>query len=146
MNKSGKILLVETHAETCGYLCGKLNSIAGSNEVVCFSSVDDASQYLNQHASDIFIVLQNFSSPALALSNSRNMVYMHEKFNIDSIAYMFLVQSKEDTVNNGLHTFIHCCYRPQNVPELPVVLEDVIAFWKEHVFPARLTRHTFNTL
>jgi hypothetical protein len=141
MNKSGKILLLEPDTETCGFLPGMLQATAGKNEVVCYSDINDANHYLNENVSDVFLVLQNLSSQALHLPESRNMVYMHEKFNIESIAYMFLVQSKEETLKDGLHTFIHCYYKPQNPAGLAKVLEMVIDFWKDHIFPVRVARN-----
>jgi hypothetical protein len=139
MNKSGKILLLETDTDLCTLLTGKLRQAAGKNEVLCFSDITKAEEYLHNHVSEVFLVLQNNNSPRLHLTDSRNMVYMHEKFNVENIAYIFLVQSKEESVTNGIHTFIHCYYKPE-IPEwLPENFESIIAFWKEHLFPARFS-------
>ena len=146
MNKSGKILLLEPDSEICGTVCDKLTAIAGKNEVLCFSDIEAATQYITTNVSDVFVVLQNFTSPGMQLPDSRNMVYMHEKFNVDSIAYMFLVQSKEETLEDGLHTFIHCYYKPLDVHKLLKVFEDIIDFWKDHVFPSRLSRKNYSKL
>jgi len=145
MNKSGQIILLEPDNETCGLLCSSLTAIAGKNEVVCFSDTEDASAHLAEHVSGVFLVLQNFSAPGLHLPHCRNMVYMHEKFNIESIAYMFLVQSKEETPADGLHTFIHCYYRDTDIAALPKTFTTVIDFWSDHIFPPHLARNRFNS-
>ncbi|MES2484953.1 MAG: hypothetical protein V4581_03265 [Bacteroidota bacterium] len=146
MNKSGQIILLEPDSETCSFLCGTLTAIANKNEVICFSNTDDASAHLAHNVSNVFLVLQNFSAPGLHLPHCRNMVFIHEKFNIESIAHMFLVQSKEETPADGLHTFIHCYYRDTDTAALPKTFTAVIDFWNDHVFTPHLARNRFGNM
>lgn len=132
-------MLLEADEQKCGILCSGLASLSVTNEILCFSDAEKASQFLKEHYKDVFVVLQNFSSPGLQLHNTRNMVYMHEKFNIPEIAYMFLIHPLEDK-NRIDHTFIHCYYRFMDNDRVNDVFALIINFWKAHTFPARLNR------
>lgn len=135
MEKNGTILLVENDAHTCGQLCTVLNSLRIPNEVVCFSDTEKATQYLTQNYKNVFVVLQNVASPGLQMPNSRNMVYMHEKFNVPEVAYMFLIHPL-NTQESHKHTFVHCYYRIIENGNLSNLFTGIIEYWKAHLFPA----------
>jgi hypothetical protein len=132
MEKDGKILLVETDEQACGQLADVLSGLHMANETVCFSNAETASEYLSKNYNDIFMVLQNVASPGLQLPDSRNMIYMHEKFNIAEVAYVFLIHPnapKEKT-----HTFVHCYYRTAPAINLKKVFAELITYWKAQIF------------
>jgi hypothetical protein len=136
MKKNGTILLVEEDAATGSQLCDVLNDLRVPNPVVYFSDTQEATQYLIQNHEDVFVVLQNAASPGLYLPESRNMVYMHEKFNVPEVAYMFLIHpTKANDAQN--HTFVHCYYRLTADSNLKQLFTDIVKYWKEHLFPAR---------
>jgi hypothetical protein len=135
MDKDGKILLVETNTQACAQLEEALNGLNMPNSVACFTDSDQASEYLNTHYNEVFMVLQNAASPGLQLPESRNMVYMHEKFNVPEVAYIFLVQS-----NKLKRTFVHCYYRMVQPEKLRNVFTEIINYWKDQVFNPAETR------
>ncbi len=129
-------MLVETDTHNCGQLHAMLNALHIHNTVVCFSDTDEATHYLKRHHKDVFLVLQNVASPGLQLPDSRNMVYMHEKFNVPEVAYMFLIHPRNTEGENHHHTFVHCYYREGNTEKLMRLFQSVIEYWQEHLFPA----------
>ncbi len=134
MNKDGQILLVETDPHACGQLCTALNRLQVANEILCFSDIDKASQYLKEKYEDVFLVLQNVAAPGLQLPKSRNMVYMHEKFNVPEVAYMFLIHpNTADTPPK--HTFIHCYYRLAALETMSNLFQNIVEYWNNYVFP-----------
>lgn len=133
MDKDGKILLVETDTHACAQLGEVLNTLHIPNEVVCFSNAAQASEYLNKNYKDVFLVLQNVASPGLQLPNSRNMVYMHEKFNIPEVAYVFLIHPHAPA-GQTRHTFLQCYYRGTDTGSLKKVFSEMVTYWKAQVF------------
>ncbi|KOS06812.1 hypothetical protein AM493_12840 [Flavobacterium akiainvivens] len=143
MDKDGKILLVETDEQVCGELNELLAGLNIPNEVECFTDAAKASGYLNMHYNEVFLVLQNAASPGLQLPDSRNMVYMHEKFNISEVAYVFLIHPKA-LKGKPAHTFVHCYYRTMDTQNLKRVFTDIINYWKDQVFSPLQVRTGFS--
>lgn len=138
MNKGGKIILVETDPDKTEQICHELTTVGHKNEMHCFTSSDEAGEFIRENLNDIFILLQSTNAPAIQMPDTRNMVYMHEKFKTDLLPYMFLVLTKNKTPLNVLHTFVHCYFKSED--GVPQVLGGVVSFWKEHIFPPRVSR------
>lgn len=139
VNKNGTIILLDNKSDNSDFLCSSLKKTGHKNEVLCFNDAEAAGQYLRENLTDVFILLQSSTSPGVQVPNTRNMVYMHEKFKSDTIPYMFLVLATEK-LPQGLHTFVHCYYKPAPLNELTETLTNVVNFWKDHVFPPRVNQ------
>ena len=133
MYKNGKIILVEPDPHACGSFRTILHGLGLPNEVVCFSDVAMATEYLSTQYTDVFLVLQNAESDALQLPNSRNMIYMHEKFNIPEIACMFLILPHQENAQ-AQHTFVHTYYRSSDANALKTIFSGIAEHWKAQVF------------
>ncbi len=138
MNKGGNIILLDENVDNGNFLCKGLEGFGLKNKVICFDGAEAAGQYLRENLTDMFMLLQSSTSPAVHVPDTRNMVYMHEKFKTDTIPYMFLVLGNNKLPQKGLHTFVHCYYKPAPLNELTGTLSNVISFWKDHVFPPRV--------
>lgn len=142
MNKEGKILVIDASNNNRDFLCRHLKGLGYKNEVLCFSSSQEAGDYMRENIPDIFVMMQSTEAPGIEVPDTRNMVYMHEKFKTDVLPYMFLVLTKSKTALNSLHTFVHCYYKPAEQQELKETLENVVNFWKDHVFPPKVSGYT----
>ena len=141
MNKEGKIVLIDSHERNRAYLEGCLKGVGSKNEVVAFGDTESAQEYVAKHLSEIFLLLQSTESPRLEVPDTRNMIYMHEKFNNAELPYMFIVNTSPGDPK-GLKAFIHCYYKSSDNPTLSDTLCDVVLFWKEHIFPPKITYYT----
>lgn len=140
MNKSGKIILLDNSGNT-KILCDSLKQLGHKNEIDCFDDAEAAGNYLRENLQDVFMLLQDNTSAAVQVPDTRNMVFMHEKFDTEEIPYMFMVLTKTKQPVERLHTFIHCYYKPDsNSNQLTDTLGKVVNFWKDHVFPPRVTK------
>ncbi|TRW22545.1 hypothetical protein FMM05_16835 [Flavobacterium zepuense] len=144
MNKDGKILLLDVDANSKDFLCRRLKGLGYKNDVLCFSTSEEAGDFLRNNMLETFILLQNSDAPGIQVPDTRNMIYMHEKFRTDVLPYMFLVLTKNKTPLNALHTFVHCYYKPVAPEEIIETLENVIDFWKDHVFPPKVAPFSGN--
>lgn len=133
MYKDGKIILVEPDLHACGSLRTILQGLSLPNEVVCFNDVAMASEFLSAQYTNVFLVLQNAESDALQLPNSRNMIYMHEKFNIPEIACMFLILPQQENAK-AQHTFVHTYYHNSDAHALKNIFSGIAEHWKAQVF------------
>lgn len=140
MNKNGKIILLDSDNASTDALCSSLKALGHKNEVLCFDDAEAAGYYLRQNQADVFLLLQNSASESVQVPDTRNMVYMHEKFKTDAVPYMFLVLTNDRLPTGRLHTFVHCYYKPAPLTEVTATLGDVVAFWKDHVFPPRVVQ------
>ena len=138
MNKNGKIILLDSDKASNDALCSSLKALGHKNEVLCFDDAEAAGYYLSENSLDVFLLLQNNTSQAVQIPDTRNMVYMHEKFKTDAVPHMFMVLTKDRQLTGRLHTFVHCYYKPAPVNELAATLGTVVDFWKDHVFPPRV--------
>jgi hypothetical protein len=139
VNKNGTIIVLDNSSENGDLLCKSLARLGHKNKTLCFDDAGAAGHYLRENLTDVFLLLQNSTSPGVHVPDTRNMVYMHEKFKTDTIPYMFLVLAK-DRLPAGLHTFVHCYYKPAAINELTETLANVVNFWKDHVFPPRVNQ------
>jgi hypothetical protein len=137
VNKNGKIILLDNDS-THDALCNGLKELGYTNDVICFDDAEKAGYYLRENQLDVFLLLQSSSSPAVQVPDTRNMIFMHESFKTDNIPYTFLVLTKEKLPTGRVHTFIHCYYKPAPIEEVAQTITQVIAFWKDHVFPPRV--------
>jgi len=144
MNKDGKILLLDVNDNSNDFLCKRLKGLGYKNEIHCFTSSEEAGEYVRNNIMDTFILLQNADAPGIQVPDTRNMIYMHEKFRTDVVPYMFLVLTKNRTPLNALHTFVHCYYKPIPAEDIIETLENVIDFWKDHVFPPKVSPYSRN--
>jgi hypothetical protein len=144
MNKDGKIVLLDVDEGSKDFLCQQIKTFRYKNEVICFSSSEEAGDYMRNNILDVFLLLQSTNTPGIQVHDTRNMVYMHEKFKTDVLPYMFLVLTKSKTPLNSLHTFVHCYYKPADPTELIETLRDVVDFWKDHVFPPKISAFSGN--
>ena len=138
MNKNGTILLLDNSNEDATLLHKGIKKLGHKNELLFFDDAESAGQHLRENLTDVFMLLQNSTTPSVQIPDTRNMVYMHEKFDTDKIPYIFLVLGQNKLPQNGLHTFVHCYYKPAAVDELTITLSTVVDFWKDHVFPPRV--------
>jgi len=143
MNKEGKIIVLDSDREHRDFLCGYLKAIGHKNELVCFSDAHEAAVFLKDNLLDVYMFFQSTNSPGVQLPNTRNMVYMHEKFKIDILPYMFLVLSTEARVKGELHKFVHTYYKFTEPQIVSQTLAEVIDYWKDHVFPPKVNRFQF---
>lgn len=130
--------MLDNSSDTTDFLCSSLKSSGLKNKVVCFNDAEAAGHYLLENLADVFMLLQNSASPAVQVPDTRNMVFMHEKFKTDKIPYLFLVLAKHKPAQTGVHTFIHCYYKHAPLEDLTKTLLHVISFWRDHVFPPRV--------
>ncbi|KGO91577.1 hypothetical protein [Flavobacterium subsaxonicum] len=145
MNKDGTIVVLEADNDNRDFICQQIKALRYKNDVMCFSSSDEAGTYMRNNILDVFILLQSTNAPGIEVPDTRNMVYMHEKFKTDVLPYIFLVLTKSRTQLNSLHTFVHAYYKPDTeVNELANVLKGVIDFWKDHVFPPKVSPFSGN--
>ena len=138
MNKDGKILLLDVNDNSNDFLCKRLKGLGYKNEIHCFTSSEEAGEYVRNNIMDTFILLQNADAHGIQVPDTRNMIYMHEKFKTDAVPHMFMVLTKDRQLTGRLHTFVHCYYKPAPVNELAATLGTVVDFWKDHVFPPRV--------
>ena len=139
VNNNGTIILLDNGIEAGSFLHKGLKELGHKNQLLLFDDAESAGEYLRQNIANVFMLLQSNTTPGVQIPNTRNMVYMHEKIDTDKIPYIFLVLSENILPQNGLHTFVHCYYKPVAVHELITTLNNVIDFWKDHVFPPRIT-------
>jgi len=142
VNKNGTILLLDNDNAAGNILCDGLKALGHKNEVLCFTDPKAVAHYLIENQPDVFLLLQNTTSPGVQVPDTRNMVFMHESFKTDAIPYTFLVLTKNRLLTGRLHTFVHCYYKPAALGEVLETLASVIAFWKDHVFPPRIIQHS----
>lgn len=143
MNKEGKIILLDIDEEHREFLCGYLKSIGHKNEMLCFSDAQEAASYVNDNILDIFMFLQSSNSAGVQIPNTRNMIYMHEKFKVEILPYMFLVLSTEARIAGEVHKFVHCYYKFTEPQIVSKTLADVVDYWKDHIFPPKVDRFNF---
>ncbi|MFL9845050.1 hypothetical protein [Flavobacterium rhizosphaerae] len=136
MNKEGKIILIDSNIENSDHLSKCLNSMGHKNEISVFSDTDSAGKYIRDNIPDIFVVFQSTATPRIEVPDTRNMVYMHEKFNMDEIPYMFLINSAKGKA--PMQVFVHCYYRSSDKILLSEILCDIALFWKDHIFPPKI--------
>lgn len=141
MKKNGTIILLDTDEDHSRQVCDHIKAAGFKNEFVCFTTSDEASAYIQQNIDDTFIVMQSTLTDAIEIKDSRNMIYMHEKFDTERVPYMFLILANQSLPLNATHTFVHCYYKPDTAEKLANTLISVIEFWKDHVFPPRVN-HT----
>lgn len=137
MKKDGTIILVDTDADHSRQVCDHIKASGFRNEFACFTTSADVSAYVDENITDIFMLMQSTLTDAITIADTRNMIYMHEKFNTESVPYMFLILANQ-SLPNVAHTFVHCYYKPDTVEHLSATLINVIDFWKDHVFPPRV--------
>jgi hypothetical protein len=140
LNKNGTIIVLDSDSDNIDALCKSLKGLGHNNDVLCFHDAETAGYYMREHLLDVFILLQNSTSPAVHVPDTRNMVFIHEKFNTDTIPYMFLILTKDRHPQTGLHTFVHCYYKSAEVSELKETLASVVNFWKDHIFPPKVAQ------
>lgn len=140
MNKNGTIILLDNSKDNSDILCKGLESLGHKNNVVCFNDAEAAGLYLRENLTNVFILLQSSFSTTVEVPDTRNMIFIHEKFKTDTVPYMFLVLTKDRLPDSGLHTFVHCYYKPVELNELKDTLANVVNFWKDHVFPPRVAQ------
>jgi len=140
MNKDGKIILLDTDSEHRDFLCGYLEATGHKNDMVCFSDAEEAAAYLRDHLRDVFMFLQSTNSAGVQIPNTRNMIYMHEKFKTDILPYMFLVLTVNNTLVEADYKFVHSYYKFTEPQIVSQTLGEVIDFWKDHMFPPKVNR------
>lgn len=141
MKKDGTVILLGTDEERCDALCKALSSLGHKNKCVGFTNSVEASTYLRDNLSDIFIVLQSTGMPGIEIANTRNMVYLHEAFDSDKLPYMLLILTPLIPIMPGSeaqHTFVHCYYKESDLKELTETLSGVLHFWQEQIFPPKV--------
>lgn len=137
MKKDGTIVVLDTNEEHCRLIHESVKAEGFKNNIVCFTNADEAGDYVKTNVPDIFIILQSTLTHALEIPHTRNMVYMHEKFDTDKIPYMFLLLHQRNPVDKA-HTFVHTYYKPDEAGKQEDTLVAVISFWKDHVFPPKV--------
>ncbi|MXN91385.1 hypothetical protein GR160_09100 [Flavobacterium sp. Sd200] len=137
LNKNGNIVVLDNSKDNAALIGTAINEAGHKNKVVLFDDAEAAGHYLRENQKEVFMVLQNNATPAIQLPDSRNMVYMNEKFKSNAIPYMFLVLTEHEKPT-GRHTFIHCYYKTDEITGLSETLTSVVDFWKDHVFPPRV--------
>jgi len=137
MNKQGTIILLDTNQDDCTTLCKSLTSLGHNNKCIGFTNSAEATQYMRDNLSDIFILLQSTGTPSVEIPNTRNMVYMHETFDSAKLPYMLLMLTQPQFTEKQ-HTFIHSYYIPDTVEKVNTTLSLVVSFWRDHVFPPKV--------
>jgi hypothetical protein len=142
MKKDGTIILLDTDDDHSRQVCDHIKAAGFKNEFVCFTTSGEAATYIKENTTDIFILMQSTLTDAIEIEDSRNMIYMHEKFDTERIPYMFLILANQNLPVNTAHTFVHCYYKPDTPVNLAASLSNVIEFWKDHMFPPKVNHNT----
>ncbi|MFP9100289.1 hypothetical protein ACLI09_14660 [Flavobacterium sp. RHBU_24] len=137
MNKEGSIILLHHNPDDCTALCKSLTSSVYNNKCIGFTESGEATQYIVDNLSDIFILLQSTATPSVEIPNTRNMVYMHETFDTTKLPYTLLMLT-QPKVTEKQYTFIHSYYIPDTVEKVTTTLSQVVAFWRDHMFPPKV--------
>jgi len=141
MKKDGTILLIDSDETHGTQVCNGMQAAGFKNNFVCLADAHEAGDYISKNIHDIFIVMQSMATSAITIENTRNMVYMHEKFDTEKVPYMFLLLTNNKLPETGSHTLVHCYYKPDTTQSLANSLGNVISFWKDHVFPPKVAPH-----
>lgn len=140
MKKDGTILLLDINKEHCSQASEGIKAAGFRNNVVYFTAADEAASYVRENIRDIFMVMQSTATQAVDIPHTRNMVYMHEKFDTEKVPYMFLLLNQKTPLDKA-HTFVHCYYKPDTADNQEETLVNVVSFWKDHVFPPKVNTY-----
>lgn len=131
------IVVVEDDYDDCELLLQALTEAGSTNPFVCFTSGDEALEYLKNTKEEIFLIISDVNMPRMNGLDLKKNINKDHYLNEKNIPFVFLSTSSTWLIVKEAHRLCPQGYfkKPNNISELTDIARNIINYWQKNILP-----------